>query len=462
MTAIRRTVFWLRGDLRVDDNPALHAASGGEGDRCTAIFLLDDPFWSRHHWGPARRGMALRAVAAMRTRLAEAGIDLRVLEPSGASIPDVLAAACAALDATEVHAGREFGVDEARRDESVATRLGDEGVELHLHRDQTILPVEEIRSGGGTPYTVFTPFKRKWLAMLDETGMPEPIDPPAAATGSIERVRPVPHEMVLDDLLGDLPPSDFDAGEAEPHRRLDAFLDGPVLRYHEDRDPPSLDGTSSLSPWLACGSISPRRMLAKLAGRFGDDSASWTEGPSTWLSELIWREFYRHVMDGIPRLSMDRPLHGWTDRVRWRDDDAGFEAWCEGRTGIAIVDAGMRQLAETGWMHNRVRMITATFLAKHLLVDWRRGERFFMNQLVDGDFPSNNGGWQWAASTGTDAAPYFRIFNPDRQAERFDPEATYIRRWVPEYDGPGSLEPIVDLKAARVRAIETFKAAKNG
>jgi deoxyribodipyrimidine photo-lyase len=158
---------------------------------------------------------------------------------------------------------------------------------------------------------------------------------------------------------------------------------------------------------------------------------------------------------------MDRPLHGWTDRVEWREDEAGFTAWCDGRTGIAIVDAGMRQMAATGWMHNRVRMITATFLAKHLLIDWRRGERFFMHQLVDGDFPSNNGGWQWAASTGTDAAPYFRIFNPDRQAERFDPEATYIRRWVPEYDGPGSMKPIVDLKAARVRAIETFKSAKN-
>ena len=296
---------------------------------------------------------------------------------------------------------------------------------------------------------------------LGEAGVPAPLDPPRRSDPALRTTAPLADEVDLEVALQAVPASAFEAGEAEPHRRLEAFLDGPVERYHDDRDPPSLDGTSTISPWLACGSISPRRILTLLTQRFGPDPVAWAEGPSTWLSELIWREFYRHVMDGIPKLSMDRPLHGWTDRVRWRDDEAGFTAWCDGRTGIAIVDAGMRQLAETGWMHNRVRMITATFLAKHLLIDWRRGERFFMRQLVDGDFPSNNGGWQWAASTGTDAAPYFRIFNPDRQAERFDAAGTYIRRWVPEYDGPASMTPIVDLKEARVRAIETFKAAKN-
>ena len=462
MSASRRTIAWLRGDLRVDDNPALATARDRGTDGCTAVYLIDDAFWSRHHWGPARRGMNLRAVAAMRPRLADAGVDLRVLTTASQPAEDVITEACRLLGATEVHANREFGVDELRRDERVAVRLADANVDLRRHHDQTILPVEEIRSGAGTPYTVFTPFKRKWLALLGEAGIPAPLDPPRTSDPPLETSPPLADEIDLDTALRDVPESAFEAGEAEPHRRLEAFLDGPVERYHDDRDPPSLDGTSTISPWLACGSISPRRILTVLTQRFGPDPAAWAEGPSTWLSELIWREFYRHVMDGIPKLSMDRPLHGWTDRVRWRDDEAGFTAWCDGRTGVAIVDAGMRQLASTGWMHNRVRMITATFLAKHLLIDWRRGERFFMRQLVDGDFPSNNGGWQWAASTGTDAAPYFRIFNPDRQAERFDPDATYIRRWVPEYDGPGSMKPIVDLKAARVRAIETFKTAKNG
>ncbi len=460
MTSSRRTIAWLRGDLRLDDNPALAEAHARGTDGCTAVYLLDDAFWSKHHWGPARRGMSLRAVAAMRPRLADAGIDLRILTTATRSAEDVIADACRASGATEVHANREFGVNEHRRDEVVANRLAEANVDFRRHHDQTILPVEEIRSGAGTPYTVFTPFKKKWLKLLETSGAPVPIEPPGPPVSPTADARFV-DEIDLDAALRDVPESAFEAGEAEPRRRLEAFLDGPVERYHDDRDPPSLDGTSTLSPWLACGSISPRRILRMLTDRFGEDPASWQEGPATWLSELIWREFYRHVMDGIPKLSMDRPLHGWTDRVEWRDDEAGFTAWCDGRTGIAIVDAGMRQMAATGWMHNRVRMITATFLAKHLLIDWRRGERFFMHQLVDGDFPSNNGGWQWAASTGTDAAPYFRIFNPDRQAERFDPEATYIRRWVPEYDGPGSMKPIVDLKAARVRAIETFKSAKN-
>ena len=461
MTTTRRTIAWLRGDLRVDDNPALAAAHERGTDGCTAVHLLDEAFWSKHHWGPARRGMTLRAVAAMRPRLADAGIDLRVLSTASSSAEDVITEACRVSGATEVHANREFGVDENRRDDAVANRLANANVAFERHHDQTILPVEEIRSGAGTPYTVFTPFKRKWLALLTDAGIPAPLSPPHGSGVVPKTTDAFPGEITLEAALADAPESAFEAGEAEPLRRLDAFLDGPVQRYHDDRDPPSLDGTSTLSPWLACGSISPRRILRKLVDRFGEDPATWQEGPSTWLSELIWREFYRHVMDGIPKLSMDRPLHGWTDRVQWRDDDAGFAAWCEGRTGIAIVDAGMRQLAATGWMHNRVRMITATFLAKHLLIDWRRGERFFMKQLVDGDFPSNNGGWQWAASTGTDAAPYFRIFNPDRQAERFDAAGTYIRRWVPEYDGPASMKPIVDLKAARVRAIETFKSAKN-
>ncbi|MEE2972117.1 MAG: FAD-binding domain-containing protein, partial [Planctomycetota bacterium] len=263
------------------------------------------------------------------------------------------------------------------------------------------------------------------------------------------------------ELAGRHPAGCFAPGEEEPARRLERFLDGPVDHYHDRRDPPALDGTSTLSPWLACGSLSPRRALVALVDRFGADPNAWAEGPATWLSELVWRDFYRHAMDGIPRLSMDRPLHGWTDRVAWRNDPEAFDAWRDGRTGIAIVDAGMRQLAETGWMHNRVRMIVATFLAKHLLIDWRWGERHFMRSLADADFPSNNGGWQWAASTGTDAAPYFRVFNPDTQRDRFDPRSEYVQRWAPDHVEGTAPRPMVDLKAARVRAIDAFKAAKN-
>ena len=457
-----RTIAWLRGDLRLDDNPALAAAVRRGKGGCTAIFVMTPEQWKQHHWGEHRCGMMTGALTALRSGLDSKGIDLRVLRGSDdAAIAGVLLDVARTLDASEIHANREFGLNEERRDESVRDELLAPDIDFIRHEDQTILPIREIRSGGGTPYTVFTPFKNKWLALLQDTGIPE------LATVGTARRNPkldpgkfLPGE--LDPSLQSRPESMFEPGEEEPLRRLERFLDGPILRYHEDRDTPSLDGTSTLSPWLACGSISPRRILHRLVDAHGPTIERWAEGPSVWLSELIWREFYRHVMDGIPRLSMDRPLHAWTNRVPWRDDDAGFEAWSRGETGIGIVDAGMRQLDRTGWMHNRVRMIVATFLSKHLLIDWRRGERFFMNRLVDGDFPSNNGGWQWAASTGTDAAPYFRIFNPDRQAERFDKEHEYIRTWVPEFDTAGAFPPIVDLKAARVRAIETFKTAKNG
>ena len=454
-------MIWLRGDLRLDDNPALAAAARRGKDGCTAIFVMTPTQWTRHHWGERRRNMMAGGLQTLRPKLASHGIELRVIQGTDdTAIPETLLDIARTLDVSEIHANREFGVNEDRRDALVAAAAAALDIDFIRYEDQTILPVREIRSGGGTPYTVFTPFKKKWLALLEEVGIPE-----IAVTG---KVAPNPHlapGVLLPEELSPfsrtLTTSTFQPGEAEPLRRLDVFLDGPILRYHDDRDPPALDGTSSLSPWLACGSISPRRILHRLIEGYGRNIESWPQGPSTWLSELIWREFYRHVMDGIPRLSMNRPLHGWTNRVAWRDDDAGFQAWCRGETGIGIVDAGMRQLMNTGWMHNRVRMIVATFLAKHLLINWRKGERFFMNQLVDGDFPSNNGGWQWAASTGTDAAPYFRIFNPDRQASRFDTEDEYVRKWVPEFGTDAVLPPIVDLKQARVRAIEAFKSAKN-
>jgi len=461
VTTPRRTIAWLRGDLRIDDNPALAAATRrGEGG-CVAVFAATPELWDRMHWGGPRRAMVVGGVAAMRSGLASLGIPLIVIEVErDRDLAARITGVADAIGADEVHAGREFGVWEDERDARVAKALIAAGRAFVRHEDQTILPVREIRSGSGTPYTVFTPFKKRWLAMLAELGMPDLATTVKPAV-TLETPTGVPGAISIDELVTRHPARDFEPGEVEPRRRADRFLDGPIARYHDDRDPPALDGTSTLSPWLACGSISPTRLLHDLVERFGDAPATWRDGPATWLGELIWREFYRHAMDGIPRLSMDRPLHGWTHRVAWRDADDDFAAWCAGRTGIAIVDAGMKQLAATGWMHNRVRMIVATFLSKHLLIDWRRGERFFMESLADADFPSNNGGWQWAASTGTDAAPYFRVFNPDTQRDRFDARSDYVRRWAPEHLDGTAPRPLVDLKEARIRAIEAFKTAKN-
>jgi deoxyribodipyrimidine photo-lyase len=257
-------------------------------------------------------------------------------------------------------------------------------------------------------------------------------------------------------------------------RRLDQFLESAAARYHEDRDRPDIDGTSRLSPYLRFGAISARQCFERAEQSMRANPAS-RRGIEKWLDELVWREFYSAILEENPRVLRENHRRDF-DSLVWNEDPEAFEAWCEGRTGFPIVDAGMRQLRETGWMHNRVRMIVASFLTKDLLIDWRKGERFFFQQLVDGDPASNSGGWQWAASTGTDAQPYFRIFNPVSQGRRWDPEGAYVRRWLPElidvpdehvhapWDFSGSFRypsPIVDHGQRRKLALERFKRARD-
>jgi deoxyribodipyrimidine photo-lyase len=265
------------------------------------------------------------------------------------------------------------------------------------------------------------------------------------------------------------------AGEDEAQARLARFLDETVKDYGYLRDLPAKPGTSQLSAYLAAGVISPRQCLhAALASNRGEfDSGS--SGVQTWINELLWREFYKHILTGYPQVSRHRAFRAQTEALPWRDAPDDFQAWQEGRTGFPIIDAAMRQLLHTGWMHNRLRMIVAMFLSKNLLIDWRLGERHFMRHLIDGDLAANNGGWQWSASTGTDAVPYFRIFNPVSQSQRFDPEGRFIRHWLPELRGLDEKSihqpvksadlfannsyhsPIVDLSSSRQRALEAFK-----
>ncbi|HCL4097052.1 TPA: deoxyribodipyrimidine photo-lyase, partial [Pseudomonas aeruginosa] len=264
------------------------------------------------------------------------------------------------------------------------------------------------------------------------------------------------------------------AGEEVAQERLRDFADQHLADYHERRDFPALPGTSQLSPYLAAGVLSPRQCLdAALVANRGEFSGG-QQGAATWINELLWREFYKHILVGYPRVSRHRPFREETEALRWRQAPAELEAWQQGRTGIPIIDAAMRQLLATGWMHNRLRMVVAMFLSKNLLIDWREGERWFMRHLIDGDLAANNGGWQWSASTGTDAVPYFRLFNPLSQSERFDPRGEFIRHWLPELAGlerkaihdPSSLglfagvdypRPMVDLKASRERALAAFR-----
>ena len=448
-------LIWFRNDLRVLDNPALQEASRLTDDGLIGVFILNPGQWKQHGWGSARVSFILEHLRTLQHDLEQHGIPLLLRTADmGSDVPATLLELMNEHGCTHLHAGVEFGVDESKRDHAVAELMRNNGLQAHIHHDQTVVPCIDFRTESGNPYRVYTPFRKKWeAAFLSRDFTPQPVK-------RHEAIRSVPSDPVPESLDGFQPWDGlamWTAGTTAARQRLDSFLDGPVDTYHTDRDRPDLDGTSTLSPWLAVGSISPVTCLRPLVERHGHDPREWPQGPRTWLSELAWRDFYRHVMWNFPDVSKHKPMKDWTEHVQWQMVENEFTAWCTGMTGIDIIDAAMRQLLSTGWMHNRMRMVTAMFLTKNLLIDWRRGEAFFAEHLVDYDFASNNGGWQWAASTGTDAAPYFRIFNPDRQAEVFDPNGEYCAQWL--VDRP-PCSPIVDLKASRQQAIAVFKQAR--
>ncbi|MGV6806835.1 MAG: deoxyribodipyrimidine photo-lyase [bacterium] len=464
-------LVWFRNDLRIADNTALFQARQS-GEPVAGLFLLAPAQWRQHHMSGVQCRYILRSLASLRDDLSTRGIPLVVrYADSFVEAPAAIFDVAQTLDCDEVFWNREYPLNEWRRDKAVEKRLAAEGVKFQSFDDRTLLPPGSIRNQTGDPYRVFTPFKRRYLQIIEESDgveifpAPEPQRPQDVEPGEVPDGLPGFETSVPDGL--------WQGGENAAQRALSEFAGQRLANYKKHRDVPALQGTAKISHHLAVGTLSPRQCLqAALQIRAMQPDAS--EGAECWISELIWRDFYQHLMFDFPRLSTHKPFQLQTDAIPWRESGKDFERWCAGQTGVPLVDAGMRQLVLTGWMHNRVRMVVAMFLTKNLLVDWRRGERFFMEHLVDGDFASNNGGWQWSASTGTDAAPYFRIFNPFSQAAKFDPEATYIKAFVPELSEldaavihnpdrlaarrPPNYPPvIVDLRASRQRAIDVFK-----
>jgi deoxyribodipyrimidine photo-lyase len=412
---VHRAVMWFRRDLRRRDNPALVAAArhaGGDGE-VVAFFCrdarLEDP-----------AGQARRAFLAGCLRALDDDLDGRLVVRGGRP-EEVVPRLAGEVGADAVFVAEDFGPYGRRRDERVERALADDGVELVRVGSPYAVPPGEVVTKAGGPYKVFTPFLRAWRSH----GWPDPV----AAPRSVRWAAGVDGDGIPEPPAASaaLP----DAGEAAAGRAVRRFRDTGLDGYADDRDRPDLDATSRLSPYLKWGCIHPRQLLSVLGRRRGHE---------VFRTELAWREFYADVLwhrpDTVHR-AFDPVMRAMpVDDGAATDDD--FRAWAEGRTGYPIVDAGMRQLAAEGWMHNRVRMVVASFLVKDLHLDWGRGARFFMEHLVDGDLASNHHGWQWVAGTGTDAAPYFRIFNPVAQGERHDPEGDYVRRWVPELrDVPG-------------------------
>ena len=422
-----RVIHWFRSDLRIADNTALTDACR-RADALAPVYVLDEALLARHRDAHPRLRFLHACLDDLASALEAAGSRLVVLrgEPHRC-----LPALARASKASLVTWNRDYGPYAKARDHRVREALARDGVEVRTFKDRVVFEGVEIRSTQGRIYTVYTHFRRSWWRRFQA-------DPPRSA--GVPAIPPCTAGAPPDALLGpcrrgaladttDIPPG----GARAARKRLDAFLGGVAHRYHLDRDFPALAGTSRLSPYLRFGAISVRECVRAGLELAAAESVA-EEGVRTWIDEVVWREFYHAILDAWPRV-LDGAFRQGYDALEWDESPDRLQAWQAGMTGFPIVDAGMRELAATGWMHNRARMIVASFLTKDLHIDWREGERWFMRWLVDGDPASNNGGWQWSASTGTDAQPYFRIFNPTSQGERFDPRGEYVRRWVPELEG---------------------------
>jgi deoxyribodipyrimidine photo-lyase len=403
---VSRAIWWIRRDLRLHDNGALQAALD-HAREVIPVWIFDPLLLQSPYAGEKRVAFLRQGLHALDGELRARGSRLLVRHGRPT---DVLPRLLRETGATAVFAEADYTPYALRRDRALA-RL----VLLHLHDGVAVYPPGTVVKANGEPYVSFSAFRRTWLSLPplgDGALVPAPSRLPTYPAIDGEPVEPVaPHDIAME----------FPAGEAEALRRLDDFVSSGLATYGQRRNTLDQSGTSSLSPYLRFGMLSPRRAAA----------AAVAAGAQAWLAELIWRDFFIHVLYHFPFVR-DQSFRAQYRSLTWRQEPPLLAAWQEGRTGYPVVDAAMRQLNTTGWIHNRARMIAASFLTKDLLLDWREGERWFRQQLLDGDLALNNGNWQWVAGTGSDAAPYFRIFNPVTQGKKYDPEGQYIRRWLPE------------------------------
>ena len=422
------TLFWFRRDLRLQDNAGLYHALK-ENKEVLPIFIFDTQILDKLEDKVDKRVEFIHhALATMQQQLEEAGSSLLVFHGNPIEIFN-------SLKPKAVYTNHDYEPYALQRDEEVRNILSRRGVDFKTFKDQVIFEKSEVVKEDGKPYTVFTPYSRKWKSLLT------PAQLKSYQTenyfDSFKKVKAVP--------LPSLEEIGFkESGFHFPERVIRQSI---VEKYDHQRNFPAIEGTTKLSVHLRFGTVSIRK-LAQLAQKKNE----------VWLNELIWRDFYQMILWHFPQVE-NHAFKPQYDRIEWRNDESEFQAWCDGKTGYPMVDAGMRELNTTGFMHNRVRMIVASFLTKHLLIDWRWGEAYFAKKLLDFDLAANNGGWQWAAGSGCDAAPYFRVFNPQLQTEKFDPELTYIKKWVPELGTEKYPRPIVDHKLARERVLKVYKEA---
>ncbi|KAF9571487.1 hypothetical protein EC968_000518 [Mortierella alpina] len=461
----KNSLIWFRNDLRLKDNTALYAASmrSRVGNKyLIGLYILSEEEWSDHDEAPVKIDFWMRNLTSLKHSLDKLAIPLIVKRATHkADVAGIVETVVREMEISHVFWNAELMINEQRRDATVRKVLSRlPNVHVEECDDQCVVPPRDIRTKTGNPYAVFTPFYNSWCNLvetephyleLSEAPDANPANAKELFAEHFKKNPPASHPHPLDDaLIRRLYP----AGEQEAHDRLHKFVRERATKYHQGRDSPHQEATSVLSPYLNAGVISTRQCIAVARAANKNKITTGDDGLKTWIKELGWREFYRHILVNFPRVCMSRAFQRKTERVQWSDNEELFERWCEGKTGFPIVDA-----------------------VKDLLINWQWGEKYFMNNLIDGDLASNNGGWQWSASTGTDAQPYFRVFNPLLQSQRFDPKGEYIRRWVPElrqlsdkqihepyralspkeFAKLGYPKPIVDHAVSKKRYMDEFK-----
>ncbi|TAE10747.1 MAG: deoxyribodipyrimidine photo-lyase [Bacteroidetes bacterium] len=426
-------IHWFRRDLRLHDNAALYHALKSELP-VLPIFIFDRNILDKlENKADGRVHFIHQTLTHLQQQLTSLGTSLWVFYGTPQQAWQTL---LQQYHVQAVYTNTDYEHYAIERDTQLQTQLAEMGIPMHLYKDQVIFEKSEVVKDDGKPYTVFTPYSRKWKAALQPYHL-QPY-PTEKYFSNWFPVQPLPIPSLAE--MG-FEPSNLTFPPAEANLEI-------IKKYKEQRDIPSIKSTSRLGLHLRFGTISIRKLAST--------AQPLSEG---YLNELIWRDFYHAITWHFPHVGKGQAFRPEYDTIQWRNNEVEFAAWCAGKTGYPIVDAGMRELNETGFMHNRVRMIVASFLTKHLLIDWRWGEAYFAEKLLDFDFAANNGGWQWAAGSGCDAAPYFRVFNPTLQTEKFDPQKKYIQQWVPEVNSFHYPKPIVPHEVARNRALEVYAAA---
>ena len=417
-------IFWFRRDLRLEDNTALQAALNS-GNQVLPIFIFDQDILSDLPKQDARLGFIHDLLTGINSSLHsyESGVHCLFGNPIS-----VWKSLIESYDISSVFINKDYEPYARKRDQEIAALLSENGIVLHTFKDQVIFEENEILKADGKPYTVFTPYKNKWLSHFSKKMLTSEVSNFKAL---YKQKQVLPALSSMNFKVATIKEKPYDLSS--------------LSEYIRSRDLPSADNTSYMSPHLRFGSVSIREIIGTLK-----------DTDAVFLSELIWREFFMQIIYHFPRVVTENFKVKYNGIV-WRNDQEEFEKWCIGKTGYPMVDAGMRQLNATGYMHNRVRMVTASFLCKHLLIDWRWGEAYFAQKLLDYELSSNNGNWQWSAGTGCDATPYFRVFNPTSQQQKFDGKGIYVKKWIPELDSFDYVPPMVDHKLARERALSTYK-----